>query len=285
MIEDWLILLNYFFLCTFKLEINEHPISIISEALGGSNVDNCPHACVAKPCGSLAKCIPNLESYECECNPSNVQCNKAEEVSAEQLNEEIALAHSAETTTDIDSEQTTFIDLNGYYNENDGDDIEEDYYYDYDNDNTQENRDKPREPEKDFEKNMIEINTKTITTLSDERSTVSTTTSPTTMFPPSVKTITTTKTIDPYHDLIEDIESHYLLRGRYLSADYDTTVDYDKLSSLPQKKKNTKKVKLSDKNKKRPQFITNLKRKISKIKNLTSCSKVMAISIHRLILL
>lgn len=60
--------------------MNGRSVSIISEALGGSNIDNCPHACLAKPCGPLAKCVPSLESYECQCNPQNEQCNKAEEI-------------------------------------------------------------------------------------------------------------------------------------------------------------------------------------------------------------
>lgn len=63
------------------MEINGRQLSIISEALGGTNVDNCPHACVARPCGPLAKCVPILENYECQCNPSSsIQCNKAEEL-------------------------------------------------------------------------------------------------------------------------------------------------------------------------------------------------------------
>ncbi|XP_058834768.1 pikachurin isoform X2 [Topomyia yanbarensis] len=69
--------------CVQKVDINDRTISIISEALGGSNVENCPHACVARPCGPLAKCIPNLDSYECQCNPLNKQCNKAEELPSE----------------------------------------------------------------------------------------------------------------------------------------------------------------------------------------------------------
>lgn len=63
-----------------QVEINGRSLSIISEALGGSNIDNCPHACLAKPCGPLAQCVPSMESYECKCNPSNEQCNKAEEI-------------------------------------------------------------------------------------------------------------------------------------------------------------------------------------------------------------
>lgn len=63
------------------MEINGRSVSIISEAVGGTNVDNCPHACSTKPCGPLAQCIPNLENYECQCNKTNLQCNKAEELS------------------------------------------------------------------------------------------------------------------------------------------------------------------------------------------------------------
>ncbi|XP_058065803.1 uncharacterized protein LOC131215432 [Anopheles bellator] len=69
--------------CIQKVDINDRTISIISEALGGSNVENCPHACVARPCGPLAKCVPNLDTYECQCNPQNQQCNKAEELPSE----------------------------------------------------------------------------------------------------------------------------------------------------------------------------------------------------------
>uniref|UniRef100_A0A182T6F7 LAM_G_DOMAIN domain-containing protein n=1 Tax=Anopheles maculatus TaxID=74869 RepID=A0A182T6F7_9DIPT len=66
-----------------QVDINDRTIAIISEALGGSNVENCPHACVARPCGPLAKCVPNLDTYECQCNPQNRQCNKAEELPSE----------------------------------------------------------------------------------------------------------------------------------------------------------------------------------------------------------
>ncbi|XP_055323998.1 uncharacterized protein LOC129578841 [Sitodiplosis mosellana] len=70
--------------CIQKLEVNGRSIAIISEAVGGTNVDNCLHSCTSKPCGPLAQCVPNLESYECQCNPSNLQCNKAEELSSVQ---------------------------------------------------------------------------------------------------------------------------------------------------------------------------------------------------------
>lgn len=73
------------------MEINGRPLSIISEAVGGTNVDNCPHACNTNPCGPFAQCIPNLENYECQCNPSNLQCNKAEELSSQQVNDVLSL--------------------------------------------------------------------------------------------------------------------------------------------------------------------------------------------------
>lgn len=48
----------------------------MSEAVGGSNVADCPHACATKPCGSLAKCVPSYESYECVCSRFNAACNQ-----------------------------------------------------------------------------------------------------------------------------------------------------------------------------------------------------------------
>lgn len=80
--------------------------------MGGSNVDNCPHACVARPCGPLAKCIPNLESYECQCNPLNAQCNRAEEVSVSQIEDEMRKIYVDSTTITattefVDDELTT----------------------------------------------------------------------------------------------------------------------------------------------------------------------------------
>lgn len=77
-----------FFLFHFsisQLEINGRIVSVISEAVGGTNVDNCPHACIKKPCGPFAQCIPNMDNYECQCSPLNVQCNKAEELTSQQI--------------------------------------------------------------------------------------------------------------------------------------------------------------------------------------------------------
>lgn len=70
-----------------QIDINGHSLSIISEALGGTNIGNCPHACVARPCGPLAECIPQMESYECRCNAFSTQCNMAAEVPIEELQE------------------------------------------------------------------------------------------------------------------------------------------------------------------------------------------------------
>lgn len=68
------------------MEINGRPLAIIAEALAGTNIDNCPHVCVTRPCGTLATCVPTLENYECVCNPTNAQCNQAEEVPSIQIN-------------------------------------------------------------------------------------------------------------------------------------------------------------------------------------------------------
>nr|XP_036233101.1 uncharacterized protein LOC106619610 [Bactrocera oleae]XP_036233105.1 uncharacterized protein LOC106619610 [Bactrocera oleae]XP_036233111.1 uncharacterized protein LOC106619610 [Bactrocera oleae]XP_036233118.1 uncharacterized protein LOC106619610 [Bactrocera oleae] len=75
----------FFVGCMQKIDINGHSLSIISEALGGTNIGNCPHACVARPCGPLAECIPQMESYECRCNAFSTQCNMAAEVPIEEL--------------------------------------------------------------------------------------------------------------------------------------------------------------------------------------------------------
>ncbi|KAI9576747.1 hypothetical protein GQX74_010729 [Glossina fuscipes] len=71
--------------CIQRIEINGHSLAIISEALGGTNISNCPHVCVARPCGPLAECIPQMESYECRCNNYNTQCNREAELSFNRL--------------------------------------------------------------------------------------------------------------------------------------------------------------------------------------------------------
>lgn len=32
-------------------------------------MDNCPHPCVARPCGEDGLCIPNMDYFTCECKP------------------------------------------------------------------------------------------------------------------------------------------------------------------------------------------------------------------------
>ncbi|BFG05280.1 pikachurin [Drosophila madeirensis] len=77
----------FFVGCIQRIDINGHSLGIVSEALGGSNIGNCPHACVARPCGPLAECVPQMESYECRCSIYNERCNKAAEVPPELLPE------------------------------------------------------------------------------------------------------------------------------------------------------------------------------------------------------
>lgn len=115
--------------------------------MGGSNVDNCPHACVARPCGPLAKCIPNLESYECQCNPLNAQCNRAEEVSVSQIEDEMRRIYVDSTTitatTQINDEEITTIEtifstaqenlIENIKSKFDDDDDNYEYYYEDDN--------------------------------------------------------------------------------------------------------------------------------------------------------
>lgn len=55
--------------CIQKVVINGRTIPILAEALGGANVDNCPHPCVARPCGEDGECIPELDYFTCKCRP------------------------------------------------------------------------------------------------------------------------------------------------------------------------------------------------------------------------
>ena len=47
--------------------INGKSLEMLSSALGGVNIVNCNHPCASRPCGSGARCIPILDSYQCEC--------------------------------------------------------------------------------------------------------------------------------------------------------------------------------------------------------------------------
>ncbi|XP_056640683.1 pikachurin [Diorhabda sublineata] len=55
--------------CIQQVRINGKPVSILAEALGGANVDNCPHPCVARPCGEDGECVPEMEYFSCKCKP------------------------------------------------------------------------------------------------------------------------------------------------------------------------------------------------------------------------
>ncbi|XP_050295115.1 pikachurin [Anthonomus grandis grandis] len=55
--------------CIQKVQINGRPFAILAEALGGANVDNCPHPCVARPCGEDGVCIPEMDYFTCRCKP------------------------------------------------------------------------------------------------------------------------------------------------------------------------------------------------------------------------
>lgn len=60
---------NSFVGCVQKVAINGVQVSILAEALGGVNVENCPHPCIARPCGDDGLCIPNMDYFTCECKP------------------------------------------------------------------------------------------------------------------------------------------------------------------------------------------------------------------------
>ncbi|XP_019866819.1 pikachurin [Aethina tumida] len=55
--------------CVQKVQINGRLVAILAEALGGANVDNCPHPCVARPCGEDGECVPQLDYFTCRCKP------------------------------------------------------------------------------------------------------------------------------------------------------------------------------------------------------------------------
>lgn len=55
--------------------INEKPLQIVRGALSGANVANCPHPCVAKPCGNGVQCVPIFDKYKCVCDK---HCNSSD---------------------------------------------------------------------------------------------------------------------------------------------------------------------------------------------------------------
>uniref|UniRef100_A0A336M7N9 CSON011653 protein n=1 Tax=Culicoides sonorensis TaxID=179676 RepID=A0A336M7N9_CULSO len=227
--------------CIQKFVINEKPISIISEALGGSNVDNCPHACVARPCGAFAQCIPNLENYECQCNPNNNNaqlCNKAEEVPVKVLEEAVIAAHSSTEMSLIESDTTIVDDVletveneednNNNDDDDDGDIISsnknKDYYY---NDNESDDEDYINYESGSGMTTKTTYKTTEITSTPSTTSTTqkTTTTTRTKIMPKTIskKKIKKASIKSPYKKLIEDIESHYTLKGKYMLLDTPQT--------------------------------------------------------------
>ncbi|KAJ3637703.1 hypothetical protein MTP99_001141 [Tenebrio molitor] len=55
--------------CVQMVRINGRTVPILAEALGGANVDNCPHPCIARPCGEDGECVPELDYFTCRCKP------------------------------------------------------------------------------------------------------------------------------------------------------------------------------------------------------------------------
>jgi hypothetical protein len=51
--------------CVQMVRINGRTVPILAEALGGANVDNCPHPCIARPCGEDGECVPELDYFTC----------------------------------------------------------------------------------------------------------------------------------------------------------------------------------------------------------------------------
>ncbi|XP_050524047.1 pikachurin-like [Daktulosphaira vitifoliae] len=66
---------NSFRGCIQKIVVNDKPLRIVQGALSGANIGNCPHPCVAKPCGTEAQCIPVFDKYKCVCNK---HCNSTD---------------------------------------------------------------------------------------------------------------------------------------------------------------------------------------------------------------
>ncbi|KAF0312615.1 Pikachurin [Amphibalanus amphitrite] len=53
--------------CIQKMVVNEKPIHMLAAALSGYNVANCAHPCVARPCHERGVCLPEGDSYRCQC--------------------------------------------------------------------------------------------------------------------------------------------------------------------------------------------------------------------------
>lgn len=53
--------------CIQKVAINDRPLRLLDDAIGGMNIDNCNHPCVSQPCRNGGQCVPLRESYKCSC--------------------------------------------------------------------------------------------------------------------------------------------------------------------------------------------------------------------------
>ncbi|XP_071487566.1 pikachurin-like [Diadema antillarum] len=50
-----------------RVLVNDAPIDLISEAVGGANVGNALHPCQGQPCMNAGECVPKHDKYECNC--------------------------------------------------------------------------------------------------------------------------------------------------------------------------------------------------------------------------
>ena len=53
--------------CVQKVVLNGRVLNLLSEALFGVNVADCPHPCSSGPCQRGGRCQPALDSYTCHC--------------------------------------------------------------------------------------------------------------------------------------------------------------------------------------------------------------------------
>lgn len=64
-----------------QIVINDKPLKLLEDALGGQNVDNCvEHPCVHQPCLNGGTCMPALDLYRCACPVGfeNTNCEDSE---------------------------------------------------------------------------------------------------------------------------------------------------------------------------------------------------------------
>jgi hypothetical protein len=69
------VICNNFEFVSTQVTVNDKPLQIVRGALSGANVANCPHPCVAKPCGDDVQCVPIFDKYKCVCDR---RCNSSD---------------------------------------------------------------------------------------------------------------------------------------------------------------------------------------------------------------